>query len=334
MITSNEVTTYYNTPLELNVLIDHKAVMQIYDRSNCTNTYQSCITHGCVNASYDVVTRSYVHPDRNPCIYQDQMKSVCRSLTHFEASSVWRLFQAVSSYASDILFPVTKYTNKEDSIVELLQAYMGCSLTSQDKEKVLHMYKFARSLGHTFFMRQNIEVGEYEREPFMFQPYENKESPFQDRRCLVDLAFSCLLPLDAAYGCEYTHALSNTTECVNACLLNKAYSTDDIKNSIYTSIMHFFLKSCNHNKRYFCRTITSDEMLFIPDKLITKQFRLKTTSQTSLYQVNTSPTSSISSNFTLSTFLFFAKRDNTDLPQCSTHNLFVFSMIVLFEDLI
>lgn len=236
---------------------DLKAAMQMYDRSNCTNTYQPCITHGCVNASYDVVTRSYVHPDRNPCIYQDQMKSVCRSLTHFEASSVWRLFPAVSSYASDILFPVTKYTNKEDSIVELLQAYMGCSLTSQDKEKVLHMYKFARSLGHTFFMRQNIEVGEYEREPFMFQPYENEESPFQDRRCVVDLAYSSPLPLDAAYGCEYMHALSNITESVNAYLMNKAYSTDDIKSNIYASIMYF------QNNQTECNELT-DSFFSVP----------------------------------------------------------------------
>lgn len=230
---------------------DLKAAMQLYDRSNCTNTYQPCITHGCVNASYDVVTRSYVPPERNPCVYQDKMKSVCRSLTHFKASSVWRLFPAVSSYASDVIFPPTEYPNKEDTLFELLQTYMGCSLIPQDKEKVLHMYKFARSLGRSFFMRQNIEVGEYEREPFMMQPFENSEKPFRERRCLVDLAYHSPLPLDAAYGCEYMHALSNITESVNAYLMNKAYINDDTETNIYSSIIYFI------NNQNECNELTA-----------------------------------------------------------------------------
>lgn len=77
-------------------------------------------------------------------------------------------------------------------------------------------------------MRQNNEVGEYEREPFMINLFGDEENPFQDRCRLVDSAYFSPLPLDAAYGYEYKHASSNIPESVNVHLMNKAYINDDI----------------------------------------------------------------------------------------------------------
>lgn len=222
---------------------DLKAAMQLYDRPNCTKTFQPCLTHGCVYASYDVITRSYVHPDQNPCVFQEKLKTMCRSLTHFHSSSIWRVFPVVASYASDVFYPPSKFPAKKDQILDILRGYMKCELSSEDEKKVLDMFAFARGLGHNFFMRQNVEAGECEREPFVIDRSEDDKKAYLDRRYLVNLSENSPLPLDAAYGCEYMHAMSNISETINTYLLNKAYTTKEKEDDIYSSIL-FFLNGC------------------------------------------------------------------------------------------
>lgn len=69
-----------------------------------------------------------------------------------------------------------------------------------------------------------------------------RKKPFQDSCCLVDSPYYSPLPLDAAYGCEYMHVLSNIPESVNTYLMNKAYINDDTETIIYSSIINLITK--------------------------------------------------------------------------------------------
>ena len=80
------------------------------------------------------------------------------------------------------------------------------SIKNLDKDRIRHLFRFAKSMGFNLFLHTPIECGD---DKDIVNLQDNPNTPFKNRRNLVNVKQTTPLNHDSIYGYDFMHGVSN-----------------------------------------------------------------------------------------------------------------------------